>query len=726
MAAATSTSLNPLNGQPYGTKYFALREQASTLPVRQQMKQILQSIKTNQVTIVVAETGSGKTTQIPKEALLDSEEMMAFGGLKVCLTQPRRIAAESVCERIADECGVPLLPGQTASPHIGLHLKGTDTTSQTSRLDVLTDGTLLQIARSDPLLSAYGVIFIDEAHQHSGPTDLLLGIIKLIIREGGRPDLKLVIMSATLDAASFQTYFPEAKLVEVGGRTFPVEVSYLQTAASDVIGEIVETVVHVHRTQAKGDILVFVSGTVEIFKVMQGVERFMERSGTRLGPLKLLPLHAKLSAEETYQTVHSPAPVAFGRKIGRKVIISTNIAETSITFSNVTHVVDSCKSKSRIWNPRQESWSLPELPISQAVAKQRSGRAGRTRPGTAWRMCTESAFHRLALHTTPSILEGDMVKETLQILDMDRNIAIFPFMAPPATETLAKALGLLYHINAVDGLGVITPRGRVIAKIPIDVYSAVVLLESPRFGCSDEMISLIAMREASEGNPFVPAPDPKDKTSVTKARGDFRHPGGSDDIILFNVYMSWRQNCIDGTEEDFLQHCRLRGSVLVNADRIRLQLLQLLKRTDGWTLLSMSPSKPTYWVSMMRALAAGYSLQVAKRNPRNPAKFQTCQPYAMDVKVPKESQLGDDVTYVLYGEHVTGGQKGPVLRMVTPINIEWLINALPGYWYKAESLPAGHIQERNIEVLAAMASKPAAYFRGGMPPPPPAEPTSTK
>lgn len=588
-------------------------------------------------------------------------------------------------------------------------------------------GTLVAAARRDPKLSAYGAIVVDEAHQHTVPTDILLGLLKGLVTK--RDDLKVIIMSATIDAAKFRGFFPGSVVKEVRGRTYPVEVSYLPEPASDSVMAVVDTILQVHLRGEPGDILVFASGTQEIFKIIRLVKQAVDEPGPRrrfakqeIGPLDYYPLHAQASSDDQDDAVQNAPPHPRNGHDGRKLIVATNIAETSITLTGITHVIDSCRVKSKIWNPRDESWSLRELWVSKAVARQRAGRAGRTRQGSAWRMCTETGFmEQLAEHSVPAIQESDMLSECLDILQMGLDPLSFPFMEPPAAETVAKALGLLQEFGAVDAkCALVQPYGGALAKLPVDIYSAAVLLASPKYGCSDEMLSLVSMIEATEGGShlFVKATTKEEQKLIEAARRRWQHPTG-DHLTLFNIYMKYREACEDDISDEFARNNWLHLSVLKAADRIRDQLLGRLEDHPGWVMRCLDWDDMDYYVCMLQALAAGNFLRVAKRMPGfGQHKYQTVR-HGIEVELLKSTDLGppsDLNEYVIYNEHHNGDRRRTI-RLVSAISPRDLVAAAPWYWYDAEFATTGHIRDDLVKLVAGLTVKSEGFVQGAMPGP---------
>eukprot|EP00842_Homolaphlyctis_polyrhiza_P002021 jgi/Hompol1/281/HPOL_003619-RA len=412
-------------------------------------------------------------------------------GLMIACTQPRRVAAMSVAKRVADELDVTL--GQ----QVGYSIRFEDCTSNSTMLKYMTDGMLLREAMTDPKLSRYSTIILDEAHERTLQTDILMGLIKRICNE--RADLKLIVMSATLDAEKFQKYFNDAPLMVVPGRTFPVEIYYTPEAEPDYLEAAIRTVLQIHTCEDPGDILVFLTGEEEIEEACRKIrgesEALAAATPNAVGDLLVVPLYSSLPPAQQ-QKIFADAPVArAGRPPGRKVVVSTNIAETSLTIDGIVYVIDPGFSKQKVYNPRVRVESLLVSPISKASAQQRAGRAGRTRPGKCFRLYTEKAFmESLQEQTYPDILRSELSSIVLQLkkLGID-DLVHFDFMDPPAPETMMRALEMLNYLGALDDEGELTPLGNVMSDFPLEPSLAKMLISSPSYKCSNEILSIIAM-----------------------------------------------------------------------------------------------------------------------------------------------------------------------------------------------------------------------------------------
>ncbi|MFE7844356.1 ATP-dependent RNA helicase HrpA [Microbacterium sp. NPDC057407] len=457
------------------------------LPVSAARDEIAQAIRDNQVVIVAGATGSGKTTQLPKICL-------ELGRTRIAHTQPRRIAARTIAERIAEELAVPM--GTT----VGYKVRFTDKVSDETRVALMTDGILLNEIHRDRLLRRYDTIIVDEAHERSLNVDFLIGYLTRILPR--RPDLKVVITSATIDPESFAKHFadPEgrpAPIIEVSGRTFPVEVRYRppagtgdadSTADSDDVDGITAALRELDREPA-GDVLVFLPGEAEIRDAMDAVRGMYAKDAA---PTEVLPLFGRLSAAEQHR-VFERSSVAGVR---RRVILATNVAETSLTVPGIRYVVDTGTARISRYSNRSKIQRLPIEPISQASAQQRSGRAGRTSPGVAIRLYAEEDFAARDEFTQPEILRTSLASVILQMLSLGfGDISSFPFLTPPDSRGVKAALELLVELGAVGDASRgprLTELGREIARLPIDPRFARMLVEARRTGVLGDVLAIVS------------------------------------------------------------------------------------------------------------------------------------------------------------------------------------------------------------------------------------------
>ncbi|VFQ73855.1 unnamed protein product [Cuscuta campestris] len=479
---ATSSPINRWTGRPYSQRYYEKLEKRKSLPVWHHKDEFLKALKDNQTLILVGDSGIGKSTQIP-QFVLDAiivESPDKRRKYMIGCTQPQRVAAMSVSRRVAEEMDV------TFGEEVGYSIHFEDRSSARTVLKYLTDGMLLREAMIDPLLERYKVIILDEAHERTLATDVLFGLLKEVLRN--RPDLKLVVMSATLEAEKFLGYFHGAPLMKVPGPLHPVEVIYSQEPERDYLEAAIRTVVQIHTC--------------------------------------------------------SP---------GRKVVVSTNIAETSLAIDGIVYVIDPGFAMQKVYDPRVSVESLLLSPISKESARRRSGCVGRTQHGKCYRLYTEKCFHNvLQPQTSPEIFRSNLSSTvlTLKKLWID-NLVRFDFMDPPAPETLMRAMEVLNCLGALDDQGNLTKLGDIMSEFPLDPQMAKMLVVSPQFNCSNEILSLCAMLSAP--NCFI---QPKEgQKTADEAKGRFSHIDGYH-ITLLNVYNAYKQNMGDllWCYENFINH----------------------------------------------------------------------------------------------------------------------------------------------------------------------------
>jgi ATP-dependent helicase HrpA len=479
------------------------------LPVSARRDDLLAAIRDHQVVVVAGETGSGKTTQLPKICL---ELGRGIRGA-IAHTQPRRLAARTVAQRIADELDVDL--GEA----VGYAVRFNDKTSESTLVRLVTDGLLLAEVQHDRLLRRYDTIIIDEAHERSLNIDFLLGYLHQLLPK--RPDLKLIITSATIDPGQFATHFGDAPIVEVSGRTFPVAVRYKPDAPEqdqpDAIGDAVDELLAESR---EGDVLVFLSGEREIrdtADVLRG----------RLGDdVEVLPLFARLSNAEQQKVFQSH------RK--RRVVLATNVAETSLTVPGIKYVVDPGFARMSRYSARLKVQRLPIEPISQASADQRKGRSGRTSDGICIRLYSEEDFLERPRFTDPEILRTNLASVILQMAALDLGaVSDFPFLDPPDARQVRDGVNLLHELGALDPAAPVgkrlTPVGRKLARLPVDPRMARMILEADRLDCVEEVIVIAAALSIQ---------DPRERPQELRAQADQQHARFKDETSDFLAYLN--------------------------------------------------------------------------------------------------------------------------------------------------------------------------------------------
>lgn len=613
----------------------------------------------SQILVFVGETGSGKTTQIPQFVLFD--DMPQTQRKMVACTQPRRVAAMSVAQRVAAELDVKL------GEEVGYSIRFEDMTSSKTVLKYMTDGMLLREAMNDHNLNRYSTIILDEAHERTMATDVLMGLLKEVVLR--RPDLKIIIMSATLDAQKFQRYFNDAPLLAVPGRTHPVEIFYTPEPEQDYVEAAIRTVLQIHATEDEGDILLFLTGEEEIEdasrKISLEADEMVREADA--GPIKVYPLYGSLPPH-MQQRIFEPAPPARrpGGRPGRKVIVSTNIAETSLTIDGIVYVVDPGFSKQKIYNPRIRVESLLVSPISKASAQQRAGRAGRTRPGKCFRLYTEGAFKKeLIDQTYPEILRSNLSSTVLELkkLGID-DLVHFDLMDPPAPETLMRALEELNYLACLDDDGNLTQLGRLASEFPLDPALAVMLISSPEFYCSNEILSITALLSV----PQVFVRPASQRKRADEMKDLFAHPDG-DHLTLLNVYHAFKS---PEAQDNLKQWCHdhfLSLRSLQSADNVRMQLLRIMEREE-LEMVSTPFEDKKYYENIRRALCAGFFMQVAKKETQGKNMYVTIKDN-QNVLLHPSTVLGHEAEWVLYNEFVLTTKN--YIRTVTAVKPEWLI-----------------------------------------------------
>ena len=632
-----------------------------SLPIFPWREALLEAISEHQVLVVVAETGSGKTTQIPQ--YLSEAGYTDLG--KVGCTQPRRVAAMSVAARVAQEMGVKL------GNEVGYSIRFEDCTSDKTIVKYMTDGMLLREFLTSPDLADYSVIMIDEAHERTLHTDVLFGLVKDISRF--REDIKLVISSATLDAEKFSDYFDDAPIFNVPGRRYPVDIMYTKAPEADYLDACVVTALQVHITQpCPGDILIFLTGQEEIETCAEILTQRTRGLGTKIKELVVLPIYASLPSEQQ-ALIFEPPPEG-----GRKVVIATNIAETSLTIDGICYVVDTGFCKQKSFNPRTGMESLIVTPVSQAGANQRAGRAGRTQAGKAFRLFTAWSFqHELPENTVPEIQRTNLSNTVLMLKSLGINDLIhFDFMDPPPAETLIRALEQLYALGALNDGGELTKLGRRMAEFPTDPQQSKMLIASEKYKCAHECLTICAMLDVG-GAVFY---RPKDKAvHADNARLNFARGGSGDHLALLKCFNEWRDTSFS-TQWCFENFCQVRS--MKRARDIREQLESLCDRvevekndpeTDG----------PAEQDNICKAIASGFFYHTAKLQ-RN-GSYRTVK-NAHTVNIHPQSALfkeEEPPAWLLYHELVFTSKE--YMRQIIKIQPNWLAEIAPHY-YQAKEL----------------------------------------
>ena len=490
-----------------------------SLPISARGEDIVKLIREHQVVVIAGETGSGKTTQLPKLCLAAGR---GEAGMIGC-TQPRRLAARSVARRVAEELGTPL--GEV----VGFQVRFNDQVSERSLVKFMTDGILLAETQGDPWLSAYDTIIIDEAHERSLNIDFLLGYLKQLALK--RPELKIIVTSATIDTARFAEHFGGAPVVEVEGRAYPVELRWrsldeiaarqgrskdMQQGSAEHIAAVLDEITH---DDPRGDVLIFLPGEREIRDAHQLLSRRQYRE------TEIMPLYARLSAGDQ-DRVFKPG-------VKRRVVLATNVAETSLTVPRIRYVIDTGTARVKRYSQRSQLERLHVEPISQAAADQRKGRCGRVGPGVCYRLYDEADFAGRAAFTDPELLRSSLANVILRMLALKLGeVDDFPFLEAPDPRVIADGFRRLTEISAIDGARKLTAIGQTLARLPIDVQLARMLVEGEKLHALRELLTIVS---------FLSIQDPRERPGDARQQADAAHAVFADPKSDFvGVLNLWR------------------------------------------------------------------------------------------------------------------------------------------------------------------------------------------
>ena len=637
-------------------KASSIEDTRKSLPIYTFRDDLLKAIGEYQVLIIVGETGSGKTTQIPQYL---HEAGYTKDGLKVGCTQPRRVAAMSVAARVAEEMGVKV------GNEVGYSIRFEDATSDKTILKYMTDGMLLREFLTEPDLGAYSALMIDEAHERTLHTDILFGLVKDIARF--RPELKLLISSATMDAQKFAKYFDDAPIFNIPGRRYPVDIHYTPQPEANYLAAAVTTIFQIHITQPKGDILVFLTGQEEIEAAELNLQETARKLGSKVPEMIICPIYANLPSELQSKIFEPTPPKA------RKVVLATNIAETSLTIDGIVYVIDPGFVKENIYNAKTGMESLVVTPCSRASANQRSGRAGRVAPGKCFRLYTKFAFHNeLDDSTMPEIQRTNLNSVVLLLKSLGiNNLMEFDFMDAPPAETLIRALENLYALGALNDKGALTKLGRQMAEFPTDPMLARSILAADKQGCVEEVLSIIAMLGESASLFYRP----KDKKMLAdSARARFTIKEGGDHFSLLNIWNQWVDSDFSyvWARENFLQQ-----RSLTRARDVRDQLAKLCDRVE----VTITTVGAQDLVPIQKSLTAGFFPNAA-RLQKGGDSYRTVKNSMTTYLHPSSTLFEVNPKWIIFYELVLTSRE--YMRGNLPIQPEWLAEAAPHYHKKKD------------------------------------------
>ncbi|RFF28168.1 MULTISPECIES: ATP-dependent RNA helicase HrpA [unclassified Wenzhouxiangella] len=607
------------------------------LPISAHAESIVEAIRDNQVVIVAGETGSGKSTQLPKLCL---DAGRGERGLIGC-TQPRRIAARSVARRVAEELGTEL------GKAVGFQVRFTDRVSDESYIKFMTDGILLAEVHHDRLLDAYDTLIIDEAHERSLNIDFLLGYLKRLTRR--RPDLKIIITSATIDTERFAEHFDDAPVITVEGRGYPVDIQYQEPKESEDLPQQVRRAVDtVSRIDSRGDILVFLPGEREIFQVSRALKR------ANLSHTEVLPLYARLPAASQDRI--------FKTGTGRRIVLATNVAETSLTVPGIRFVIDSGLARISRYAAHSKVLRLPVEPVSQASCNQRAGRCGRVGPGTCIRLFDETDFLSRPDFTEPEIQRAGLVGVVLEMLALGLgDPEDFPFVDAPPKRLIGEARQSLFELGAIDEERRLTKLGRQLARLPVDVRHARMLVEAAERGALAEMLVLVA---------GLSIPDVRDRPLDQQQAADQAHQQfmvqGSDFLTLLEVWRWWQDVRAENSRSQADKLARghfLAPQRLHEWGQLHGQLKQIA-RDERWRVSKLGAAEPE---AIHRSLLAGLLGMVGQH--QESGEYQGARGHKFRI-FPGSVLAKSNPGWIMAAELVETAR--PYARMVAPVKPEWL------------------------------------------------------
>ncbi|CAG0878892.1 unnamed protein product [Darwinula stevensoni] len=646
------------------------KEQRRRLPIFSARQRLVEEVRRHESGIVIGETGSGKTTQVPQFLL---EAGILGPGGAVAVTQPRRVGAVTLAKRVAAEMGIPL------GTIVGYAVRFEAVVSPDTRIKFLTDGMLLRQAIQCPELSDYSVVILDEAHERSIHTDLLFGILKAAQRKrrGTPRPLKILVMSATMDVDRFSAYLDGAPVLYVQGREHPVQMLYTKTPIGDddYAFASVATALQIHRDRPPGgDILVFLTGQEEIEAAAKTLrEATKHASKEEGGGVKVCPLYAALpwlSQQEVLSRLAGPQ---------RKIILSTNIAETSVTIPGVKYVVDSGRAKIRTFDPSTGLEVLQVTKISRAQAWQRSGRAGREGPGVAYRVYAESQYHALSEFPTPEIQRCNLRTILLELLAVGvQEPSSFDFLDKPSPKAVENGLKELQYLGAIERMaddGVrLTQTGRRLASFPLDPRFSKILLSASHLGCLEEAVSVVSLL-SGESVFLASRSDQRGRERRDHPHGRFFAPEG-DVVALLNAFRAYKSVKASKT---WCYENELNWRTLSYATEVRKQLMQCCQRQN------LQPSSCGKDLTPLRqSLASGLFMSSAELQPDG--SYSTVSLTSVLVgsrqKVgihPTSCLFGGKPSYVVYVELVH--TSATYMRNLCVVEPSWLLQASPEFFH---------------------------------------------
>ena len=644
----------PMDDETRARRRRELLEGRKRLPMYATRERLLRELEENETLIVVGETGSGKTTQIPQFA---HEANLASGRVVAC-TQPRRVAAISVARRVAEETGTEL------GDLVGYAIRFEDVSTAATRIKFLTDGMLLRECMVDAELNKYGVVMIDEAHERTLQTDFLLGTIRGVQerRRGTDAPLKIVVMSATLEASSFSSFFHDAPVVYGRGRTFPVETFYVEEPEDDYLDAAMCAVCQINEDEEEGDVLVFLTGQEEIESLgrLLRARSKLANAASGVRRLHVVLLFAALPPEEQMR-VFEPTPPG-----SRKIVLATNIAETSLTINGIKYVVDCGLTKQRIYHPRSGVDELVVSPVAVSQAMQRAGRAGREGPGKCFRLYCESVLNSLEPHVKPELLRTNLGGVVLQLKAMGvDDVLSFPFIDAPPKEALVRSLELLFALGALGKDGKLTSVGKKMSRFPLEPMAAKAIIAAANEGCGEDTVAVLSMlttdsvfKQHERGAGGV-----REKNTAREQHA--RKEG--DHVTFLEVFRAF-QGCSPKRRKEWASSNGVHLRSMLKALDI---FKQLSRAAEGEGVEMKSAGSAT--APLLRSLVSGYFLNTARKQADG--SYKTMSTGQRLVIHPSSILFHSAPEMILFNELVKTNRL--YARDVSSIQPEWLAELSP-------------------------------------------------
>ena len=628
------------------------------LPIYDYRDKILQTIRVNQITIIQGETGCGKTTQLPQYLL---EVGYTNNSFKIGITQPRRVAAMSVASRVAFERKCKL------GHEVGYSIRFEENTSNLTRIKFMTDGIFLRELLSDPQLKSYSVVIIDEAHERTIFTDIIFALMKDLIKV--RKDLKIIISSATLQTEKFLEYFDNPPLINIPGRRYPVDIYYTKEPEPDYIEASVVTALQIHITQPlNGDILIFLTGQEEIELAREMISNKTKGLKGKIPTYIILPIYSALPSEEQNKIFIPTQPNE------RKIILATNIAETSITINGVVYVIDCGFSKIMTFNPRSGLETLAITPISKANAQQRAGRAGRVMPGKCFRLYTSNSYlNECDSENIPEIQRSNLSSMILLLktLGID-DLVNFDFIDIPPKEILIRGLEQLYALGALNDEGELTKLGRDMSEFPIEPNLSKCIMMSVQYCCLDQILTIVSMLSVGTGFFYKP----RDKNEIgnsEKIKENFARFGG-DHFTLMNIYHEWEETDYSGAwcRENFIHLKSMK-----KARNIKEQLVNLCNKV-GINIEdeNLSINNENTSMNIRKCIASGFFYNSAKLC--KDGIYRTLKNSQTVYIHPSSFLFKENPRWVIYHQLIYTSKE--YMNYLIEIKPEWLMDVAPHYY----------------------------------------------